>query len=679
MFNIGNFININDTINGGNPVKKKRAIINLAMFDDSYILGACCSAYNTRKYLKSNIDLVIMVDNNFYHRFYPLLSKYYDYIHNLGDLWYYPISIKQTYVQEKYSKWVSYSPNKWRCLELTQYDKILFMDIDMLVEDSKFFDVFELDSMAFYKTIAGKLEETAEFNPEKYYKLKKPVDYHKFLENCKVDNINTMYDGSLVLLTPSQKLHNEYKEFLDTSFPDGIEWIKWNLFDEVSIIYFMVVLNKLRYSVIPPEYAGSHKNIGLKLLCNNFRSSIKPWKRPTEFKWDEEKKWDTLLKEIECPTLLYIQKLDYHKFYEYFRSSEIQKQLKNPRNLPFEYKVGFNVPNKKTMLILLPNNSRGLRMDAEIIKSILEPIYEIKISENPEGEFGVCIFIENINKLVSKTAKLFYFPNLEFISDWDLKFMQDNPITVCCKNQLTYDTLKNYKIKDLVLTKFTTIDLYQLDNRFNRLKLFGDREYYISLCGNHGMKNYTAILEAWKLYIEKFKENKWLIMVRKQSKFNTSENGVFKSLFENNKTIHSLSFMNIPSVCFNEGLLNTEHRIILIDELTELDKYSLMYSSLGLVLPSQIEGFGITLNEALMLDKPIITSDLLPMKEFGNKLVKCSINSKKVGKYSELKVDTAVLDLEDFSEKIVGNMVCENRKKYLENYQYFRETVVNLI
>ena len=130
------------TNTGATTVGTTTAIVNLAMADESYIMAACMSAHNTRKYLDKSIHLVIMVDNNFYHRFYDLLSKYYDYIHNLGELWYYPISIKQTYIQAKYSSWVSYSPNKWRCLELTQYDRILFMDIDMLILDPDFKNIF---------------------------------------------------------------------------------------------------------------------------------------------------------------------------------------------------------------------------------------------------------------------------------------------------------------------------------------------------------------------------------------------------------------------------------------------------------------------------------------------------------------------------------------------------------
>jgi len=106
-----------------------------------------------------------MCDEYIFNKYYDLLKQYFDKLKIL-KLINYPLDAKQNpensnsnsnsdsdedlltktvrkkyyFPKEKYASWISYSTNKWRCLKLTKYEKVLFMDIDMLPSQIEFYN-----------------------------------------------------------------------------------------------------------------------------------------------------------------------------------------------------------------------------------------------------------------------------------------------------------------------------------------------------------------------------------------------------------------------------------------------------------------------------------------------------------------------------------------------------------
>jgi len=529
------------------------------------------------------------------------------------------------------------------------------MDIDMLVLDPEFKSIFKIKENGFYKTVAGVLKETADFNVKLFNKCK---SYEDFLATCKINNITTMFDGSLVLLTPNKEVHDGYKKMVDEI--KELEWLNWNLFDEVSIIYYLTIVLKQKYELIPTEYGGAWRNVGLKLLCKNFRCDIKPWKRPSNYKWEGEFIWEELFNEIINPTWDSIQKQDYYTFY---------KNIKKYK--PSNYNGTAEPLAIKFVAIILPNKSRGLLNDATIISNLLSPMCNVSINYEPINA-DVVIYIEKLgynDKGEVLGDKVLYFPNYEFITDWDEKAMS-NKVIVCCKNQMTYDLIKSH---NKVLTKFTTVDKHKLSNGFSDLKLYDDTGYFVSICGDHNYKNYKAVLESWK----NNKTSNWLIVSRISSEFNKQDDNLFKSLYGDSSTIKSLRFMGMPNIIV-EGFKNNKHKIIQIGYIDDDIKFKLIYNSKALILPSLCEGFGITLNEALMLDKPIITTNYNPMSDFSTNLIDCTLTYGKT-KANSNKIKFAYVKTELLSEAYSDVKPGYGRKKYLEDYQWFKSSIINLV
>ena len=502
------------------------------------------------------------------------------------------------------------------------------------------------------------LNETADFNVKLFNKCK---SYDEFLATCRVNNIKTMFDGSLVLLSPNKKVHDGYKKMVDEI--KELEWLNWNLFDEVSIIYYLTIVLKQKYDLIPPEYGGSWKNVGLKLLCKNFRCNIKPWKRPTTHKWEEELVWDTLFNEISNPTWEAIQKQDHYTFYKNFKTIK-----------PSDYNTTTEPLAIKSAAIILPNKSRGLLNDATMLSSLLSPMCNVSINYEPIAA-DIVIYIEKLGyndkgEVLGQNSKVLYFPNYEFITDWDEKAMTDKVI-VCCKNQMTFDLIKS---PNKVLTKFTTVDKHKLSNGFADLKLYDDTGYFVSICGDHNYKNYKAVLESWKSN----KTNNWLIVSRIKSEFNKQDNELFKTLYgQGCSKINSLRFMGMPNIVI-DGFKNNKFKIIQIGYVDDGIKYKLIYNSKALVLPSICEGFGITLNEALMLDRPIITTNYKPMSDFSTNLVECDLTSGKT-KSTTNKIKFAYVKPELLASAYSNVKPGYGRKKYLEDYQWFKASIINLV
>jgi lipopolysaccharide biosynthesis glycosyltransferase len=182
---------------------------------------------------------------------------------------------------------------KWNCLKLTQYNKIFFLDIDMVVVGD-IDSVFEIDTPAtrlilnenIYKKEEHRLEIYKRFiNPDIVNNGEVPKLYTEELLFRKGGGI----DGGCMLLTPNINDFKDYIDYLKTFDPESKHY-ELNAIptdDELTLLHFYykkkVLWNYLdmRWSYIQAVYddLSDNKKIidkkDIKIL--NFIGSYKPW------------------------------------------------------------------------------------------------------------------------------------------------------------------------------------------------------------------------------------------------------------------------------------------------------------------------------------------------------------------------------------------------------------------
>ena len=269
----------------------KYAIVFLCMLKEHYVVGACITAYIHKCFIKQlsmNIKLIIMCDDNIYDKYNHLLKLYFDSVVRL-KLEYFPISHKYNFAKEKYISWVSYATNKWQCLKYDAFDKILFLDIDMLPANPDFYNIFQFNTPAVFRVKPNQKDSTAcntLFNPDT------GTSYADYVNN-KFNFCGSM-DGGIVLLTPSKKLYKQYKKFTHDIYKNGIYSRRETFPDEMSLFYFLSkqVGNAIyticrKYSVIPWDFPDEAHGA----LLYNYNGFYKPWLKGFSLQWDDEKIW----------------------------------------------------------------------------------------------------------------------------------------------------------------------------------------------------------------------------------------------------------------------------------------------------------------------------------------------------------------------------------------------------
>ena len=268
----------------------KYAIVFLCMLKEHYVVGACITAYIHKCFIKQlsmNIKLIIMCDDNIYDKYNHLLKLYFDRVVKL-KLEYFPLSNKYNFAKEKYISWVSYATNKWQCLKFDEFNKILFLDIDMLPSKLEFYDIFRLNTPAvFPDKIARKIDTC---NTLLNYDT--GTSYADYVNNK--FNFCGSIDGGIVLLSPSKKLYRQYKKFTHDIYKNGIYSRHESFPDEMSLFYFLskqpgnaIYTICRKYSVIPWDFPDEASGA----LLYNFNSFYKPWIKGFAIQWDNERIW----------------------------------------------------------------------------------------------------------------------------------------------------------------------------------------------------------------------------------------------------------------------------------------------------------------------------------------------------------------------------------------------------
>ena len=233
--------------------------------------------------------MVIMCDNYIYKKYNSTLKLYFDRVINIKLN---TFNFKNTYNPSKKYNWVKHSLTKWESLKFIEYNKILFLDIDMLPNNKKFYDIFDFNTPAFRRY---------RHKTDKNYKC---INNHSFKINFKgsfneyINNYIEIYgslDAGMVLFKPDLNLYNNYLKFINNEFKNGL-YSAYSDPDESSLFYFLInqkipLYNIcIDYTVIPWENYDYNKTA----KSYNFLSMVKPWLKIKFLSWKEETIWRDL-------------------------------------------------------------------------------------------------------------------------------------------------------------------------------------------------------------------------------------------------------------------------------------------------------------------------------------------------------------------------------------------------
>jgi hypothetical protein len=305
--------------------------IGMIIFNNPlYLVGACLSAWTHRKFIEKyslDIKLIVMI-NEPISEYEEDLKKYFDIVSiiKLREMKLHP----NYFVIKKYSEWMKYSITKWEIFNYEEFDKILFIDIDILPIKKEFYNVFNYDTPAIIvkgiNYINSGILKKKNFLKENYIK-----EYsEKKINNDEYWNLSNKLEKSLdagfVLISPNKKIFEEYIQFLQicegksgfiSKYDSGV--------DETTLLFFLVFYKNLKVNLIPYNYAPIpwEKNPYDKNEVKgiNFLSMVKPWVKLPLIQFPEENIWHKIAKkalEIHSDvTKIYVKCLidELYKFY----------------------------------------------------------------------------------------------------------------------------------------------------------------------------------------------------------------------------------------------------------------------------------------------------------------------------------------------------------------------------
>jgi len=327
---------------------KKNAIFMLIFNKLHYLVGGFISGYIHKKFIKKlglEIELVVMVDKKI-NEYREELLKVFDRV-ELVELLEIRLN-KEYYYANKYSSWMKNSITKWEILKYEEYEKILFIDVDILAVEENFYKIFEIRTPAVergYKVSDRKIEleeisDRKEFREEEYYKASK--------------HLKKSLDGGLVLIKPERRLYEEYIKFIKIcEGREGYISLSSSGADETSLLLFLVYYMKKdiytiskENSVILWEEKELKKINGINYLC-----LIKPWVKMPIISWPEENIYHRIAKRCLKKSKILRNIYLYNLLGEIVNYNKYIKENLKKRNSPYNLEI---IDNEKLRRVSVP-------------------------------------------------------------------------------------------------------------------------------------------------------------------------------------------------------------------------------------------------------------------------------------------------------------------------------------
>lgn len=313
-----------------------------------YMIGAYIAAYAHKKLIRElnlEIELVVMVDNKIYEYKKELL-KVFDRV-ELIDLLEIRLN-KKYYYAYKYSEWMKYSITKWHILKYEEYNKILFIDVDILPVEENFYKIFDIRTPAIEKNFMesnrkielDEISDKTSFKKEEYYNAS--INFKKSL------------NGGLLLIKPEKRLYDEYIKFVKLcEGKSGYISLSSSGADETTLLLFLGFYKKMDLYTISNEYAvilWDQTNIK-KIDGINYLSMIKPWLKMPLICWPEEYLYHKLGKKCLRYSKILINIYLYYLLEEIINFNNYIKNNLHKRNSPYNLEI---IDNPKLKIISIP-------------------------------------------------------------------------------------------------------------------------------------------------------------------------------------------------------------------------------------------------------------------------------------------------------------------------------------
>ena len=263
-----------------NNKEKKRAYVILVMKGDKYGFGAAITAFSLLQ-TKTIWDIVCMVTPDVSQEMRNLISQ----SARIVEVSYleFPSAKLKTQKQETiYGSWISQSYTKAQCLLLWEYDKVIFLDADIIVVQN-IDHLFELKAPAatFSSPWGYEFDECGPFKLTGY-----PTEHGKLVQQSEIlkNLINGGFTliGSLILLEPNKLNYDKYIKTVEDeiSKKGKFGFDCYSTHDEQSIVFafdnWTHIHQKYNFILHKIEWLRTGNKIKIPHVLHYF-SDKKPW------------------------------------------------------------------------------------------------------------------------------------------------------------------------------------------------------------------------------------------------------------------------------------------------------------------------------------------------------------------------------------------------------------------
>ena len=262
------------------------AYVLLMFGGDDYLEGILTVNYSLKR-VNSKYDVVCMVTEDVSDAAIQKMKHNNIKVIKVPYLTYDTATFPTQRGRDRYGSWINKSYTKWNILNLTDYDKVLFLDADMLV-------VKNIDHIFKENTPAAVFPIYGNFYDEHLLKLLKSKTISPSIISKSLNEKGTVIDASFVLIRPNKQHYLGLQQMLSKMSPYG-HVINLSGFDEQAITEYMSVYNdgpKLTWTNIDCSYNYTWKNRcpSSDIYVMNFIGDVKPWKGDLR-KYPDTKLW----------------------------------------------------------------------------------------------------------------------------------------------------------------------------------------------------------------------------------------------------------------------------------------------------------------------------------------------------------------------------------------------------
>lgn len=190
------------------------AYVWLVMRGDVYIAGTLVAIHSVKQN-GTKAKCVVMVTNDVSMEGRQKLAQLADQVVEVPYLEYKCLRMTTNFQQDRYGSWISQSFTKWRCLELKGYDKVIYLDSDIVALEN-LDPLFELRAPAatFSSPWAKPWKSNGMLNYYINYKHGKRVSKSDVMKGLK-ETFTLM--GSCIVLKPCKEWFDALIKWLDRS------------------------------------------------------------------------------------------------------------------------------------------------------------------------------------------------------------------------------------------------------------------------------------------------------------------------------------------------------------------------------------------------------------------------------------------------------------------------------